>query len=333
MKVEIKNESEVYEIELLQITQLCGLDFKKKDFILNSLYKYFSGSKYADHESCYQDNILVDGEKVGRKYFSVFRLKRREDLIDMIKLTKSSLMMKYLLEQLPDFECQKEMDAIAEHLDKLYLRMNQELSEKIHHIELCYEQKKFLEIIQTSIIAGEGEEPLEKLSNYELLDTYLDLLMQMQTRRPEKYMIILENLDHMLSYQEYSKTFDRLNKVCGKSDTWFVISTSLEGFVMLDSEFFSGITIINEMIYTLPEKEKIISFLQNNYPCEKELSPSQIMDAFRVSIHDIGKSGYDLNIQSKVMLKLINDSLCVSSSEKININQLEKCFLMDKNVV
>ena len=63
-----------------------ALTLKKSAYIIQSLYKYFSGGKYASYEEQMQDIIRIEGRKVGRKYFSVFfHVAARESLINAIK--------------------------------------------------------------------------------------------------------------------------------------------------------------------------------------------------------------------------------------------------------
>ena len=124
MRIEIKDKNESYVINLQQITQLLGTNIKKKTFILNSLDKFFSNTKYGSYEADMQDNIKVEGQKVGRKYFSSHRVRTRQELIKEIKISKTSMMMQYLLSRYTEFDCQSEQDVIAEHLEKLYLHIN-----------------------------------------------------------------------------------------------------------------------------------------------------------------------------------------------------------------
>ncbi len=335
MKVKITEgkTGEKYEIQLLQITQLCGTDFRKKNFILTSLQKYFSNTRYAEYELSDQENIEIEGEKVGRKYFSLYSVRERNDLIRMIRLGRSTLMMDYLSDLLQEFEYQRELDGIGEHLERIYLDLNKELGESIANIEIGYEQKKLWEIIQASQITGRQEEALECLSNQQLLETYFDLLFQRQKRKPEKSLIIVENIDHMLTYPEYLSLIAKADLLCKEYDLWFVFSTSIEGFAALEREWISGVNIVNDIIYLLPDQEEIVAFVKNHYPCEKELKTEAVMEGLRSNIQNIGKEGYDLNLTGLVVLRLINGTLCINNYAKEGINRIENSFLISKNMV
>ena len=67
-----------FEIDILPFVQLCGMNCKKKEFIINSIEKHFSSGKYKDYEKEYQECFLVDGQILGRNYFkNLFDTKQR----------------------------------------------------------------------------------------------------------------------------------------------------------------------------------------------------------------------------------------------------------------
>lgn len=333
MKLEVVKENTTLEMNLTQITQLCGKDIVKKAYILESLSKHFSGARYAEYEENMKDNIMLDGKKVGRKYFAIQRIQGREDLLGMIKLGKSSLMMKYLSGRFTDFACQKELDVIAEHLEKLYLEINAQLAEAFRNIEISYERKNLLDMIQSSMILGKEEKCLEQLTNGELLDTYIDLLGEIQEKTPEKCMVIIEDIDHLMSYSEYCAFYQKLKVLCRKYDMWFVLSSSMEGFVVLEREFLTGVHIVNDVIYNLPQEEQILGFMEEQYPYHRKWEAKEALESLRCIIQEIGQEEYTIDLQSMVMLRMINNSLCIKCKHTKGINSLEKSFLASKDMV
>lgn len=332
MKLRIKNGKEYYEINLEPFTQLCGVDFRKKDFILTSLCKHFSSEKYSDYEEGYRDNLWVDGQKVGRNYFMSYRVKTREDLLGAIKLAKTSLLMKYLTVCLTDFECQKELDAIGEHLERLYLGLNQEMMLSLKNIELCYEKKELLDIVQNSEICGKEEQSLLELTNGELLETYCNLIERVQKYNSKKVLLVVDNIDHLLSYQEYCVFCRNALRMCHESAVWFIVSSSIVGYVDLTKEYFSGIHAVNSIIFSVPEKDQLEEFIYKRYPVELERSDEWLRD-MQLIIHDIGREDYSLNLKSAIILKLLNDSLYIRNSVKKGVNQVENSFLIGADVI
>lgn len=88
MILSIKNDN----ISLEPITQVCGTNIKRKNAIINNIAKYFLGSKYAEYDEMQAYDIRVDDKVVGRKYFNVYRIKSKEDLVCGIEISKTSLM-------------------------------------------------------------------------------------------------------------------------------------------------------------------------------------------------------------------------------------------------
>lgn len=328
MKIQVLHPCEEYEIQLESITQLCGVNFEKKQYIIRSMSKYFSNTKYTAYEKAITDNIRVDGEVVGRKYFSLFHIKTREDLIAAIKMSKSSLMFQCITEKYTEFRCQNIIDLIAENLTQLYMELNSSLQENMKKIEIGYSSKSLMEIIQNSEVYGLGEMPLENLSNSELLDIYVDLLWELQRKSPEKYLIIIEDIDHLVSYPIYQNLIKKVKKFCSEFNVWFVFSESILGFVFIDNQVIRGINVINHCIFSFPELEHLITFIQNNYPCSMHLFPEDICEEIQMIVHSIGNEELSIYLRGNVLLKMIQGTLCIKTTVKSNINAVESAFIM-----
>lgn len=330
MNIQVKDYERIYEINLEQITQLCGSNFTKKDYLVNSLEKYFSNSKYTSYEERYMDNIVVDNDNVGRKYFDCMVIRCRNDLIGAIKLSKTSIMMKYIKGQINNFEYQIELEQIADRLEKIYCNLNNKLLSSISNIELQYKTEDILSIVSNSVIYGTEERNIEELSNYELMETFINLLNELQNIEPKRIMTIIDNIDHLLKYDEYKIIYRKIDGICNKSDIWFVLSSSIDGYVVIDEEYIKGINIVNDIIFNLPEIEHIHEFIKSNYPCNIEFNNEELYKILRNIIQFIGNSDYEIKIRSNVLLKLINESNCIKNRFEENINVPEKEFLFSK---
>lgn len=333
MKIEITDKNTEYIINLEPVTQLCGICFEKKDFIIKSLCKYFSSSKYEQYEDNMHENIKINGEKTGRKYFSAFHISSREQLIQSAKISKSSLMMQYLSSIYSEIPYQWIIDQIQENLDKLYLEINKEIQNKIKCIEIGHYTKNILEIIQSSDISGTDETALESLPNMELLLTYIGILQEIQKKCPCKTLIIIENIDHFINYQDYKKILNKMVQFSNSFDAWFILTTSIEGYVVLNRNLIEGINVINDCIFSFPDMEHIISFIRKKYPTEKIFEESEICENIIPVIQNIGCENYKYNMRKSVMLKLLQNSLGIPLILKNIINSIEKAFLADKNVL
>ena len=106
MKIDISEYEKVYSFELLPVTQLCGQNIRKKTYIFESLRRYFSTFKYLEEKNKWRNNVKIDNEIVGRKYFSMISIKEASDIIQMIKWSKQSLMMEYVKNLIQRFDWQ-----------------------------------------------------------------------------------------------------------------------------------------------------------------------------------------------------------------------------------
>ena len=152
MNIEVKNKNEIYEIPLCSIIQLCGENIKKKEFICYSLEKYFSLSKYMAWEDKYKDNIRINGQEVGRQYFKSVVISSREDLIKILKISKTSMMTKYVEQCYMKFDFQVILEQISDMLDRIFISMNNEIKSIIGDFELDYQKNSM--IIVFGIIWG-----------------------------------------------------------------------------------------------------------------------------------------------------------------------------------
>lgn len=333
MKAEIINGNTKYIINLEPITQLCGISFDKKNFIINSLYKYFSNSKYEYYEINMQENIKINGEKTGRKYFNTFKISSRQQLLQSVKISKSSIMMQYISTKYTSFNCQKIIDKISEYLEKLYLEINQELQNNIGYIEVVHNTKNIMEIIQNSDTSGTEERALENLSNIDLLLIYTNLLCELQKIYPDKMLIIIENIDHLISYKEYNLFIEKIEQFSKNSDIWFILSTSIEGYAVLNQDIIEGINIINDCIFSFPDIEHLISFIHKRYPIDITLNKKEVCENIRMIIQNIGCEKYNYYFKGSIILKILQNSLYIPVTYKNFINSIEKAFLMDKSMI
>lgn len=317
------------ELEMQQITQLCGTDFEKKAFIIESLYKYFSGHKYAVYEEDYVDNIRIDNGEVGRKYFDVVRIENVNDIINELKISKSSAIMQWLNVQIDNIECRTKLEEISYLLDEIYEKLNCSILEKSMGLRIGYEQKNMLEILQKSMVMPEKEEFLENRKSGELLISYIRLLQELQNYNPHKQMVIIENIDHLIGREEYEHLFELIKEIISTKDIWFVLSSSIDGYVYVEREYLEGINVINDEIFNLPDYQHLYTYISENYPCQYIPDEKELFQKLKMIVHKIGDGSWKSDFKSQVYLKLFNATLGIKNAEKKYVNQLEIAFLCD----
>lgn len=315
------------EIELGEITQLCGTNLNKKRFIIDSIYKYFSGHRYTEYEKNFVENVKIDNSQIGRKYFDVIRIKSIDDLINELKISKTSAVMQWINFQLEKIEYKFELEKVEEALDGIYDNLNDVLVYNNIGIKFNYEIKSMLEILQKSYVMPEQGEFLETKTGYELLKIYLKLLLELQRLMPQQKLIILENIDHIVSIDEYNKVIQIIKGIIVNGNMRFILTTSLDGYVSVDKEILSGINVINDEIFSFPEYEYLYKFILDNYPCHYIPSDDEVLEKIRWSIQKIGNNIAKLDFKSEIYLKLINKTLGIESNGYQRINQMEISFI------
>ena len=327
MKLSIINGAESYDINLMPITQLCGKDISKKRFIINSLSKHFSSSRYKDYEADMEDNILIDGNVAGREYFDVETVRGREDIEDEFRISRTSLVKQRLDNMINRLDCQREIENIRECLIRIYDELEKDFFDSESNMEFAFNDSDITGIIYESEVQMSDERAIENASDFELIKNYILLLAKIQSEEGEKKLIILENLDHLISVKEYNHIMKMIFEVCEKSDIRFIISTSIDGYVFLEKEYFEGINCINDIIYSMPEYEEIKNYIEFNYPVNYKFSDEEFKKMLMTFLQNVGRESYAFDVRGYIAERIINQSACLKVNDPVGLKIPEMKFL------
>ena len=175
MKIDITEYEKKYSFELEHVTQLCGQDIVKKTYILESIRRYFSTYKYSEEKNKWRDNVKIDNETVGRKFFTVLSVCNISDLLAAIKLSKQSLMVEYIKSMMQKLDWQLHLRTINEEMEVMFQMVNTDLT-KLGDVELTYAESDLWNMIQKSDITGVNQTLLEDKENYEILNIFLNFI-------------------------------------------------------------------------------------------------------------------------------------------------------------
>ena len=67
MNVEITEFEKRFCFELCPVTQLCGQNVCNKNYIFESLRRYFGTFKYSESKNKWRDNVFIDNNQVGKR--------------------------------------------------------------------------------------------------------------------------------------------------------------------------------------------------------------------------------------------------------------------------
>lgn len=326
MRIGVSEFEKNYAFELKPITQLCGQNIASKTYMLESIRKYFSTYKYAEIKNRWRDNVTIDGELVGRKYFSMLNVSGISDLLTMIKWSKQSLMLEYVKSLIQKFDWQMHLEIINDELEEMFQMMNKEI-ECLGNIEINYSPSELWDMVQKSNITGKSETNLEDKDSAELIFIALNLIEEVLKATPKKMLVIFENVDHILSVREYRKMIERMQRISEKYDIYFLITTSLDKYVVCQESLCSGIAIFNDLDFQFPELEELQNAINDNYPCNKIFDQSQISEMIENIAQRIGKTKYLESVEELVVCKIINKSMMLNDRWLKNENTPEISFL------
>ena len=326
MKIDITEYEKRYSFELEPVTQLCGQNIVKKTYILESIRRYFSTYKYSEEKNKWRDNVKIDHETVGRKFFTVLSVCNISDLLTAIKLSKQSLMVEYIKSMMQKFDWQLHLRTINEELETMFQMMNTDLT-KLGDVELTYAASDIWNMIQKSDITGINQTLLEDKENYEILNIFLNLLEEVMSVNPKKMLILFENIDHWITNEEYRKIVNKIQTIVKKYDLYFILATSIDRYAVCNEELCGGIHIVGDVQFQMPEFFEIQNYINATYPCNKKLSEKEIQNNLEKIIQKIGRQEYLYTVEENVVCKLINETLLLKEKWPDYENLLEIAFL------
>lgn len=312
MILSVKCEDKIYEVSLNGISQWCGYDVKTKNRIIDILNKYFSSAKYLEYERDMSGCIAIDGEKIGRKYYKIYCISSKEDLIQYIKGAKTGLIIKYIKSVINKFDYQKELEIIDDALLKIYQILNEDI-ESFGKVMFDYDREELFSIIHQSEIKSSDSDYLEILSEYELATIFLNTYKKIQTIEPEKSLIIFKNIDHLIHKEKYDNFIHICDDVKMDSNTEFIISSSIDEYVYFDKILCEGITVFNDVIYRVPEYIHLKEYVENEYPIYEELDEDTFDLIMKKCINKIGKTGNITSFEDVAIYKMINKTLLIDN--------------------
>ncbi len=326
MKIDVTDYEKIYTFELETVTQLCGQNIVKKTYILESLRRYFSTFKYREERNKWRDNVKVDNKVVGRKFFTLLSVNGISEILTMIKWSKQSLMIEYVKQLIQKINCQMHLRVINDELDEIFQMMNEDINQ-LGTIELAYTMSDMWDMVQKSSVIGSDETLLEDKGNYELLLIFLNLIEAVIKANPKKMLVIIENIDHLISRKEYMDILTRIQNIGIKYDIYFIVSTSIDGYVGCNKALCHGISILGDLDFQMPEFEEVSKYIYDNYPYNKRISEKQLQDDLSKIIHRIGQKEFLCSVEENVVCKLINQSMMLYEHWKDAENVGEIAFL------
>ena len=241
MNVEITEFEKRFCFELCSVTQLCGQNVCNKNYIFESLRRYFGTFKYSELKNKWRDNVFIE----------------------------------YVKNIIQDFDWQLHLRNLSEEIEIMFQIINDQVN-KVGDIELSYSMSDVWDMVQKSEVSGIDDTELSDKSNAELILILLNIEDNVLKNNPKKTLILFENLDHLVNLKEYVEIIHAADIISKKYDLYFIFSSSLNKYVCCDVDFLEGISVFGDVHFQMPEYNRLYLFLKENYPYEKEFSNEHV---------------------------------------------------------
>lgn len=315
------------ELNIECITQLCGINVQKKNYIIQNIVKYFSNTKYAEYEDKDDCVIKIDNEVVGRKYYTTYYIANINDLISNIQISKNSIMKKYVDYVNSKYDNQLIYEDIVAGYEKIFAKINNNMKESGIGLMLDFMEEKITDVAQLAITRTLELGYIEKMSNYDLYVEYIKIMKAYYKDNPDKILLVLENIDHYLNIEQYFSLMRQLEIMTLELDINIIVTTSIRGFAYINKKNITGINVINDEVFSMPMIEELQKFFEENYPCNYNINEKDMIYNITQIIHDIGIDGYTQLGKEYVFLKLLDESIGVHMGKCDVKNNMEKAFL------
>lgn len=315
------------ELNIECITQLCGINVQKKNYIIQNIVKYFSNTKYAEYEDKDDCVIKIDNEVVGRKYYTTYYIANINDLISNIQISKNSIMKKYVDYVNSKYDNQLIYEDIVAGYEKIFAKINNNMKESGIGLMLDFMEEKITDVAQLAITRTLELGYIEKMSNYDLYVEYIKIMKAYYKDNPDKILLVLENIDHYLNIEQYFSLMRQLEIMTLELDINIIVTTSIRGFAYINEKNITGINVINDEVFSMPIIEELQKFFEENYPCNYNINEKDMIYNITQIIHDIGIDGYSQLGKEYVFLKLLDESIGVHMGKCDVKNNMEKAFL------
>lgn len=315
------------ELNIECITQLCGINVQKKNYIIQNIVKYFSNTKYAEYEDKDDCVIKIDNEVVGRKYYTTYYIANINDLISNIQISKNSIMKKYVDYVNSKYDNQLIYEDIVAGYEKIFAKINNNMKESGIGLMLDFMEEKITDVAQLAITRTLELGYIEKMSNYDLYVEYIKIMKAYYKDNPDKILLVLENIDHYLNIEQYFSLMRQLEIITLELDINIIVTTSIRGFAYINEKNITGINVINDEVFSMPMIEELQKFFEENYPCNYNINEKDMIYNITQIIHDIGIDGYSQLGKEYVFLKLLDESIGVHMGKCDVKNNMEKAFL------
>ena len=315
------------ELNIECITQLCGINVQKKNYIIQNIVKYFSNTKYAEYEDKDDCVIKIDNEVVGRKYYTTYYIANINDLISNIQISKNSIMKKYVDYVNSKYDNQLIYEDIVAGYEKIFAKINNNMKESGIGLMLDFMEEKITDVAQLAITRTLELGYIEKMSNYDVYVEYIKIMKAYYKDNPDKILLVLENIDHYLNIEQYFSLMRQLEIMTLELDINIIVTTSIRGFAYINEKNITGINVINDEVFSMPMIEELQKFFEENYPCNYNINEKDMIYNITQIIHDIGIDGYSQLGKEYVFLKLLDESIGVHMGKCDVKNNMEKAFL------
>ncbi len=320
MILKIIKKYKEYELNFEKITYLYGQNGEKKEEIINTISTYFSAKGIDDVK------ILLNDEEISKTYLDVTVFNTIYDIKNEIEDKKGTILNDALVNYANYMNNVEQLDILNNNLETIIQKLNVSINSDTLLYNITYDDIEIKQLIKNNIKI-EKNETFKKASNLENIMIMLQLYMNNYITSPSGKIIILNNLDTYLNIKDFKQLIKKLEEISMNSDVKFIVSTSKNGFVNIEENKINNFNVINKGIFSLKNIDELQDFVNKNYPTNIFFEKLKIIETLSEIVQYIYCDLKMQNVNSSVVLKMINDSNGIVHKKIENGSEIERIYL------
>ena len=319
---------EPFEFNFDSLIQIAGCNSILKKQLYFVMKEYFSSRKLVNSDNC---KITLEGEVLSEGHFEFIGIFDESDLNKQIGMGKDSIFLNILKSVENSVEFNELLVGLNDKLLWIDSFVESNLSNNLG-FEIKLESKEFglSDYLKNLGDVEIGDLSVQFLSNYEKLEIFLRLLRGFVQYHSGSFMVALWDVNNLFSNSDFSRLGRLIIDLIHDFGVRFLVFSSIGGYIVDDVNFFEGISVFNDIVFSFCDLSLFKGSIVRNYPSLVDFSEAFIFDFIKVCGCNLFLSDYRYGYSRfDVIIKVLNSFYgveCALGGDSL-VDSLELAFL------
>ena len=335
--MQIKDENNrTIEISFSQLSQICGCNIYRKNYVMKYIAHYFSKKKYCEDELEVYHNqypeILLDGEQLSRSRYECTHITSIEDIENELSFFKDSTLYKYISNSFETTNIsesiQKIDDAILQIANDFESNMTIDFINNIKMNAVIVDKDKILK----NFIFAKAEINslyLKYVDNFAKLKLYLAIEEHLLKTTGVSKLILISNIEKIVKKEvmpQLSKQIENLLKY----NAYIMIESNEKDYILGSIYDLGSINILANINVYLPNIHVLTETINRNYPINKYFDEREVYEIVKRVANMLFDSNYAYGCtKDDIIIKILNKFYDINCNAPEILTTEERSFLQN----